>query len=210
MKKKNVKKVLLYLSVITLVLLISGIIIFFSAPTDEPEMIIKGTEHEGYLIITRSMFLDTLSEFISWKENEGFNVETTTVEEIIINFEGNDIPEKIRNFLKTKKGKLKYVLFIGDVDSEDHVDLNKIKYVLDKSWEIPSKYIWSNIANQYALDNMLPTDQYYVSVDIWDSDNKIIKGSSDSEINFKSDFYVGIFPVKTKRELIYIIDLKNY
>ena len=166
-----------------------------------------------YLIITRPMFVDKLQKFKKLKESQGYNVQILTIEDIIqhselvnsLNYDGNDIQEMIKNFLKAMKEKnynVKYVLLVGHPRPFVGVGDMEAQYTteLKYDWELPIKYIyfyegWSD--NHWG--DGIPSDQYYASATFnWDKNgNKIYGELGNEEYTFKPDFYVGRVPVKT-------------
>jgi hypothetical protein len=158
--------------------------------------------HE-YIIVTRPKFITSLLQFINGKCAEQM-MYLTTVEQISAHFNGQDSPEKIRNYLKyAKQNGAKYVLLVGDTDY-GVVENGSLDYNVDKDWEVPMRYA-NVLGKPYALDDtIIPTDQYYASLDgSWDDNGNGIFGEAGSkdEFSFKPDLYVGRFPVRTQQEL---------
>ena len=73
-----------------------------------------------YLIITKQKYYDDLKPLVDWKTKKGVPVQLVDVDWIVTNMQGNDTPDKMRNYIKkvyaeTQTG-LEYVLLAGDHD----------------------------------------------------------------------------------------------
>ena len=189
----------------------------------------KEEKQDGYLIITRPIFVGGLEKFKKIKESMGYAVHITTIEDIIksstpfdsLKYDGKDIQETIKNFLKALKESspnIKYVLLIGhprafvSVENADNtVELMEAQYTtqLKYDWELPIRYIypekgWSDGSGGEGI----PSDQYYASAAAeWDKDNDSIYGEFENEeYSFEPDFYVGRIPAKTAEQLKIFIE----
>ena len=71
-----------------------------------------------YVIITPNALTSACDTLVKWKSSLGYNVKVVTKEWINTNSSGDDIQQKIRNFLRDKypssQWGIKYVLIIGD------------------------------------------------------------------------------------------------
>lgn len=176
-------------------------------------------KNTDYLIITRPMFLDSLSELITLKEQQGFKVKVVALENILepkgiyyADYAIGDIQETIKNFLQKlsqENATIKYVLIVGtprQFNYEDGSGPYNAQYTTSLSypWEVPIRYIypeedWSDGSKGMGI----PTDQYYASATSnWDKNNNKIYGEFENEeYSFKPDFYIGRVPVKTTEQL---------
>lgn len=167
---------------------------FISLPTQA----LAESNQTSYLIITRPMFVDGLSDFIQAKTTQGENVTVMTVEEIMTNYEGRDVPEQIRNYLidvKVGSPRAQYLLLVGS-PTETNFGLQTVTE-LSKPWEIPIRYV-DYVADYNHPKQLIPTDQYYASLNNnWDIN------STDwiLNFNFRADLYVGRVPVKSVSDL---------
>jgi len=173
----------------------------------------------GYLIITRNMFLDAIQPLVSLKEDQGFTVYNITVEDIVETYDGVDVPEKIRNCIIDyyQNYDVTYVLLVGDADPDDLAT----NYALDKSWEIPTRYVYNPDPDEgydewfTGLPNDLtPTDYYYAGLNgTWDADGDYVFGESPyycdlyiDEADWFPEVFVGRLPVRTADELSAIVN----
>lgn len=198
-----------------------------------------------YLIITRDMFAGTLENFVAWKQSKGLKVAVESVDDIVNNYSGRDVPEKIRNCIKQyyQDNNVKWVLLVGDADNDDGPQLappfystaissddnfiaagradGKVylfgktptpNYILDKDWEVPTRYVWNPDDGFDDLftgmsDDFTPTDYYYAGLDNdWDADVDNYFGESplyscQEEADWMAEVYVGRWPVRTVAEL---------
>lgn len=135
-----------------------------------------------YVIITRPLFLNTIQDFIKWKQDNGFKVGVLTVDYIHSTLKkanpSQSIREKIKsmaaNNLIAKLGSVKYFLLIGDTTAtnSDSFPYNpQFMYDLNLGWNVPSGYYCRNDL-MYKLKDygqcVEVTDLYYA--DFNDSD----------------------------------------
>jgi parallel beta-helix repeat protein len=172
-----------------------------------------------YLIITRQMFVNALQPLVELK-SERMSVKVMTVEEIVRNYEGGDVPEKIRNCIiehYTNEGT-QWVLLAGDCDSDDLGMVGSPNYILDKPWEVPVRYVWNPAIDQSEVTghdyHWMPTDYYFGGLDgTWDDDGDLrfgeMKGDcslNKDEADWYVDVYVGRFSarnVQTMQAIVY-------
>jgi hypothetical protein len=87
-----------------------------SYETTVDKNVVYSSEPEGFLIVTREMFVDSLDDYVQWKTSMGFDVHIVTAESINDNVEGEDLRFKIRNCLRNYyyTENVKYAVLIGD------------------------------------------------------------------------------------------------
>src|SRR3972149_5345879 len=99
-----------------------------------------------YLIITPSMFQQSLQPLVDSKTSQGLSVYLVTLDEIGNQFDGRDIQEKIRNCIKDRfyNHDAHWVLLVGKADADDspHSSDTLNPTVIDKSWEMPIRYVY--------------------------------------------------------------------
>jgi hypothetical protein len=155
----------------------------------------------GFLIITRPLFVNSLSDYIQWKYEMGFDVYLITAEWIDYNigpFVGNvDIRMKIRNCIFTywyKDKGLKFALLIGDSDdfTFDMSVAPPPAPSLSKPWNLPSGCYQSTTPYYYAYTSLY-----------WSDMNLNTEYTKTSDIILKGNFRVavGIIPVQTTEDL---------
>lgn len=135
-----------------------------------------------YLIITNETLKPVFQRLADWKIRKGVPTVIKTIEEIDRNYSGNDLQERIRNFLKDaykRWGANLFVLIGGDVDV------------------VPARL--------YSSTN-IPTDLYYTTVggDWNNNKDNIFAGYTDEENN--RVFFLGRAPVENSAEANVFID----
>lgn len=72
-----------------------------------------------YVIVTTEALENSVDTLVAWKQGIGYGVKVVTTSWISTNYTGDDLAEKIRNFLIDKYPQsqwgIRYVLFVGDV-----------------------------------------------------------------------------------------------
>lgn len=134
-----------------------------------------------YIIITNNELKPIFEDLANWKTKKGVPSIIKTTEEIIDNYPGVDIPEKIRNYLievRSRWGVGLFILLGGNTDI------------------IPARFVKG--ASSSTADHDWPTDLYYATTKgTWYNENA---RSRFSESSNGHDFYLGRAPVKTKAE----------
>ena len=162
------------------------------------QSIIVASEDEGFLIITRELFVDSLDDYVQWKTLQGFDVTVVTAEWINDNVEGEDLRFKIRNCLRNYyyTENVQYAMIVGDsvnldFDSEAEEWQEPPAPVLSESWNLPAGYYRWDCWNQPQFTSLFYSDL----------SDKLYYG--ESEYYYDGDFsiYVGIVPVRTPVEL---------
>jgi hypothetical protein len=176
---------------LALMLLLSTLLIFhptFASP------------QEGFLIITRQIFIDTLQPYIHWKEAKGFTVSVVTAEWIQQNIAGNDVRVKIRNCIRQHyyENNVKYVMLIGDsTDISTPGNETQPTPSLTEDWNLPAGYYWWNI----TTNDGYPLGAQYTSLYYSDLADKLSYSEAEFDYNGDYQIYVGIVPVRTPNEL---------
>jgi len=148
----------------------------------------KEAANYDYVIITTDDLKDSLSAFKNWKEDCGYSVITRTVSWIYGQYDGNDEPERIRNFLVDEydEWNITYVLIVGDIDS------------------VPMRYCYPDPALHNNDEWRIPTDYYYADLTgEWDTDKDGYYGEGYNysiekfdDIDFdEAEVYVGRLPL---------------
>ncbi len=138
----------------------------------------RNEEIYDYVIITTDALASSVMPLKNWKESIGYSVNVITTSWIFDHFSGDDLPEKIRNFLINKyiSWGIIYVLIVGSHSS------------------IPMRYCYPN-KNDHSYN--VPTDYYYADLTgNWDSDGDGYYGERDDDsVDFYPEVWVGRIPV---------------
>ncbi len=131
----------------------------------------------NYVIITTSELQSAVSALVAWKTNLGYSVNVVTTYWISSQYSGNDLPQRIRNFLKEKYDDwgIEYVLLVGDVN------------------EIPMRVCYPRANSELDLT---PTDYYYADLTgDWDSDGDGRYGEyGEDKVDWVPELFVGRIP----------------
>jgi hypothetical protein len=148
-----------------------------------------------YSSITSSLFLD-------WKELIGYNIKIVNITDSeIVSQSGQDLPEKIRNFLRSyyETWGINFVLIVGN-----HAT-------------IPMRYCYPDPTNHRfdifdITSGEVPTDYYYADLsssdaDSWDLDGDGYYGEYNQDLpDFYPEVYVGRIPTNVKSRITYTLD----
>ncbi len=139
-----------------------------------------------YLCLTEPP-LDTVFErLVNWKRKKGIPSVIRTVSWVSARYPGRDLPEKIRNYLKTLPDSgVKWLLLGGDVNI------------------IPCRFAYAMTcsAGFHPREDKLPCDLYYSDLDgDWNFDGDTIFGEVEDSIDLYPDLIVGRAPVNTITE----------
>ena len=157
-----------------------------------------------YVIITDDDLIDSItsSGFIDWKESNGFNLKIVSITDSeITSQQGNDLAEKIRNFLRQYylEWGINYVLIVGNYE------------------KIPMRYCYPD-PNNHRFDifdytaGEVPTDYYYADLsssdaDSWDLDGDGYYGEfGEDDPDFEPEVAVGRIPTKNAARITYTLE----
>ncbi len=160
-------------------------------PLPEDEFVI-GPPSIDYLIITREAFTTELQPLIEEKESHGLKVKVLTLEYILENYNGSDIPEKIRNAIIDyyKRFNIEWVLIVGD---DDVIPARRVL----------CNDIYPGVKNEPSI---FPTDYYYAGLNgTWNADGDEYYGEAEDNVDYGADVFVGRLPVKNVHELRAVI-----
>ena len=177
-----------------------GFVILFSSPIllSIGQFRVVASKGEGFLIVARELYVNSLDEYVQWKESLGFDVTVVTAEWILDNVEGEDLRFKIRNCLRNYyyTENVRYAMLVGDsvnldFDSEAEEWQEPPTPVLSESWNLPAGYYRWDCWNTPQFTSLFYSDL---------SDKLHY---DESECHYDGDFniYVGIVPVRTPSEL---------
>ena len=133
-----------------------------------------------FVIITTSSLTSAVSDLADWEETKGKTTEVVTTSWISSNYDGYDLAEKIRNFLRDKypsnEWGIEDVLIVGDYD-----DVPMRRCEQDKGYGKPE-------TDYYYAELSLPDSQS------WDSDGDHKYGENSDPIDFYAEVNVGRIP----------------
>lgn len=131
-----------------------------------------------YVILTHDSLFTAFDSLTNWKNSIGFSVKLMSIDTVIDQYPGVDIPDRIRNFLIDNYNSwgIHYLLIGGNVDM------------------IPMKICYPDPNHNPDFDT--PTDYYFAELtDDWDSDNDGYCGEYEEDsIGFVPEIMVGRLP----------------
>lgn len=140
---------------------------------------IEGGVEWEYLIITHQDFDTTFKRLADWKKKKGIRYRIRTTQWIQSNYSGDDLAEKIRNYIKTayQDSGCVWVLLGGDTGV------------------IPARI--AHIEMQSITED-IPSDLYYADLDgSWDDDGDYVYGELEDSLDLFPDVFVGRAPAST-------------
>ncbi|KYK22235.1 hypothetical protein AYK24_02475 [Thermoplasmatales archaeon SG8-52-4] len=158
----------------------------------------------NYVIITTEDLYNAVisSTFIGWKTLIGYNIKIVNITDTEITSQtGKDLPEKIRNFLRSyyQSWDIEFVLIVGN-----HAT-------------IPMRYCYPDPTNHRFdifdwTSGEVPTDYYYADLsssddESWDLDGDGYYGEYVQDMpDFFPEVYVGRIPTNGKSRITYTLD----
>lgn len=135
-----------------------------------------------FVIITLDSLESVVTFLVNWETEKGRTAKVVTTSWIDLNYEGYDLAEKMRNFLRekypTEEWGIEDVLIVGHRD------------------DIPMRRTWQEIAPGYEKPE---TDFYYAELSLpdnqsWDVDGDHKYGENSDPIDFYAEVNVGRIP----------------
>ncbi|KYK22080.1 hypothetical protein AYK21_00250 [Thermoplasmatales archaeon SG8-52-2] len=137
-------------------------------------------ETYDYVVITIDSLTSSIQDLVDWEESKGKSVNVVTTSWISANYDGYDLAEKIRNFLREKypseEWGIEDVCIIGHYD-----DVPMRRCAQDSGYGEPE------------------TDYYYAELsypdsESWDADGDHLYGENSDPIDFTAEVNVGRIP----------------
>jgi hypothetical protein len=140
----------------------------------------KGKSTYDFVIITLDSLTSSVTPLVNWEENKGRNVKVVTTSWISSNYEGWDLAEEMRNFLRDKYPSEEWG--IEDVCLVGHYD------------DVPMRRTAQNVG--YGQPE---TDYYYAELSLpdnqsWDANGNHQYGEDSDPIDFHAEVNVGRIP----------------
>jgi hypothetical protein len=124
----------------------------------------------GYTIIIPAALQNSVDNLVTCRQNQGYDVNVITVEYIEANVAGNDLQQKVRNYLRTNMVDIEYVLFVGfytDLPWRNMVPFNNdpdSPYNHPDYSPIPSDLYYAELTDPDSLSWNSDGDSYYGEV----------------------------------------------
>jgi hypothetical protein len=157
---------------------------------------------DGYTVITTAALQNSVDTLVSLRQNQGYDVNVITKEYIESNIPGDDLEQKIRNYLRDNMADIEFVLLVGTI-----VDI-PMRYLvpfnddpdspfndLDVS-PIPSDVYYTELTDPCSLSWNSDRDQYYGEV--YDS---LMQPNGDDSPDYHADIHLGRIPFTTQSNI---------
>lgn len=175
------------------------------------------------VIIAPEMFVDEFQPLIDHKNSHGLNNTLKTVEDILVEYDGFDAPEKIKYFIKDaiEEWGITYVLLGGGLKSHLFANDKDDSNQGTKAWHVPVRY--TNIYEQAGVgmdEHGCISDLYYADIydengsfSSWDSNGDGIFAAWDQDdveddynLDLYPDVYVARLPCRNEREVTLLVN----
>ncbi len=152
--------------------------------------VISSRDTYDFVIITIDALTSYIQDLVDWEESKGRSVNVVTTSWIDSNYNGYDLAEKIRNFLREKYPSEEWG--IQDVCIIGHYD------------DVPMRRCAQNVG--YGQPE---TDYYYAELSLpdsesWDADGDHLYGEDTDPIDFTAEVNVGRIPWSTTSTVSHI------
>lgn len=153
----------------------------------------------GYYIILPSAIQNAVDSLVAYRQSQGYDVNIVTREYIEANIPGDDLPQKIRNYLRQNMVDIEYALFVG--------------FMTDMPWRLIVP--WNNDPDSPYNDpdfSPIPSDLYYAELTdhdtlSWNSDrdehygevyDSLTQPNGEDNPDYHADIHVGRIPFSTQ------------
>lgn len=153
----------------------------------------------GYYIILPSSLQNSIDTLVAYRQSQGYDVNIVTKEYIESNITGNDLVQKIRNYLRQNMTDIEFVLLVGfytDIPWRSIVPFNNDP---DSPWNnpdyspIPSDLYYAELTDHDTLSWNSDRDQYYGEV----YDQSMLP-NGDDDPDYHADIHLGRIPFSTQ------------
>ncbi|UCC11551.1 MAG: T9SS type A sorting domain-containing protein, partial [candidate division WOR-3 bacterium] len=150
---------------------------------------------QGYYIIIPDALQNSVNSLVTWRQNQGYDVQLITIEYIASNITGDDLPQKIRNYLRQNMTDINYALLVGfssDIPWRQMVPFNNDPY---SPWNhpdyspIPSDLYYAELTDHDTLSWNSDQDAYYGEVF---NENFLLVGEDNPD--YHADIHLGRIP----------------
>ncbi|MBF0499625.1 MAG: PEGA domain-containing protein [Candidatus Riflebacteria bacterium] len=139
-----------------------------------------------YVIITPLRYASIFQQLADWKTAKGVPTRVISLEWVLKNYQGKDVPVQIREFIKDAKKtwNVKWVLLGGDTEDKEGA-------------LIPVRYARSGIRGGTDI----PSDLYYANLDgTWDGNNNGIYGEPKDNCDLIPEVFIGRASVDSRED----------
>ncbi|MBN2830368.1 MAG: hypothetical protein JXR56_08615 [Candidatus Cloacimonetes bacterium] len=133
-------------------------------------------------IITTPEIYGSISQYLNFRENQGFSIVFGNINDILSNFPGATEPEILRNYLISQYSSIaeNYALLIGDFDT---IPIQYLDPAPNQGESTPTDFYYSDLSSNFNSDGDVFIGEYSSGF-----------GIDDYEIDFTPEMYVGRIP----------------
>lgn len=155
-----------------------------------PSQTIQQRGQYSFVVITLDSLISSVSPLVNWEIAKGNTATVVTVSWIDDNYQGYDLAEKMRNFLRDKypssEWGIENVLFVGDYN------------------DVPMRRVWQDLG--YGKPK---TDFYFAELSLpdnqsWDANGNQRWGENSDPIDFYNEVNVGRIPWSDPQTVLHI------
>jgi hypothetical protein len=156
----------------------------------------------GYYIIIPSYLVSSVDTLVSYRQNQGYTVNVVTREYIESNVQGDDVPQQIRNYLRSELTNIAYVLLVGTppvMPWRNMVPFNNLynsPYYDPDISPIPSDLYYAELTDHDTLSWNLDRDTYYGEV--YDAN---MQPNGEDDPDYHADVHLGRIPFDSHADI---------
>ena len=156
----------------------------------------------GYFIILPSTLETAVDDLVAYRQGQGYDVSVVTTEYIDSNIDGDDSPQKIRNYLRQNMADIEYVLLVGtmyDIPMRSVVPFNDdpdSPYDDPDVSPIPTDLYYAELTDHDSLSWNSDGDSYYGEVY-----NAAMQPYGDDDVDYHADVHLGRIPFTTQSNI---------
>lgn len=168
---------------------------FFANSTDIKKWYInRDTRNFDYLVIGTPELYAELSNLVAYRQSQGMVVQFANIADILASSEGNDNPDKLRNYLKNayQSSPFTYLLLLGDYDTVPAAYLTPEP---DGTGTVPSDFFYSDLSSNWDYDNDFRYGEYPDPA-----------GVENSMLDFTPEIFVGRLSTNIPSQIAIIAD----
>jgi hypothetical protein len=149
----------------------------------------------GYYIIMPSLLISSVDSLVSYRQNQGYEVQVITKEYIEANYPGDDLAQKVRNYLRANLSDVAYVLLVGFSSEMRWRSLVPFNNDPDSPWNsyeyspIPSDLYLAELTDPDTLSWNSDRDSYYGEV--YDAN---MQPNGEDDPDYHADVHIGRIP----------------
>ncbi len=161
----------------------------------------------GYYIIIPSSLVSSVDTLVAYRQNQGYTVNVITREYIESHGQGDDTPQKIRNYLRSELPNIEYVLLVGVpavMPWRNMVPFNNLLYSPYNDPDIspiPSDLYYAELTDHDTLSWNSDRDIYYGEV--YDAN---MQPNGEDNPDYHADVHLGRIPFDTPIDITAICE----